>query len=45
MCREMDAARAAKDWPRADAIRQKIRSMGFETRQTPSGTVIQKELA
>ena len=45
MCREMDAARAAKDWPTADGIREKIREMGFETRQTPDGTVIQKELA
>jgi len=45
MCKEMDEARAAKDWPTADAIREKIREMGFETRQTPEGTVIQKELA
>ena len=45
MCKQMDEARAAKDWPTADAIREKIREMGFETRQTPEGTVIQKELA
>jgi cysteinyl-tRNA synthetase len=45
LCREMDAARAAKDWSTADSIREKIRGMGFEIRQTPQGTVIQKELA
>lgn len=45
MCKQMDEARANKDWPTADAIREKIRDMGFETRQTPEGTVIQKELA
>lgn len=44
MCKEMDAARAAKDFPKSDAIRKKIHEMGFETRQTPEGTVIQKEL-
>ena len=45
MCKEMDAARSAKDWATADAIRDKIRDLGFEIRQTPEGTVIQKELA
>lgn len=45
LCKEMDAARAAKDFKQSDAIRAKIREMGFETRQTPDGTVIQKELA
>ncbi len=45
MCREMDAARAARDFGKSDAIRDAIHKMGFETRQTPDGTVIQKELA
>jgi cysteinyl-tRNA synthetase len=45
LCREMDAARSAKDFARSDEIRKQIRDMGFETRQTPDGTVIQKELA
>ncbi|MGI9518698.1 MAG: cysteine--tRNA ligase, partial [Pirellulaceae bacterium] len=45
LCKEMDEARAAKDFERSDAIRDQIREMGFETRQTPDGTVIQKELA
>ncbi len=45
LCREMDVARAAKDFKQSDSIREKIRKMGFETRQTPDGTVIQKELA
>ena len=45
LCKEMDAARAVKDWATADAIRDKIREMGFEIRQTAEGTVIQKELA
>ncbi len=45
LCKDMDAARAAKDWPTSDAIRDKIHEMGYETRQTPEGTVIQKEFA
>lgn len=45
MCRDMDTARADKDYATADAIREQIRELGFETRQTPAGTVIQKELA
>ena len=45
LCKEMDAARAAKDWGTADGIRDQIREMGFEIRQTPEGTVLQKELA
>ena len=45
LCAEMDEARVSKDWARSDSIREQIREMGFETRQTPDGTVIQKELA
>ena len=44
LCKEMDAARAEKNFQRSDEIREQIRQMGFETRQTPDGTVIKKEL-
>ncbi len=45
LCKEMDAARGAKDFKRSDEIRNQIREMGFETRQTPQGTVIKRELS
>lgn len=44
-CRDLDAARAAKDFSLADELRKKIRESGFEVRTTKEGTVIQKELA
>lgn len=37
LARERDAARTAKDYARADAIRAEIAALGFEVRDTPSG--------
>ena len=33
-----EAARAARDWPAADALREEIRARGYEVEDTPSGT-------
>ena len=34
---ERDAARAAKDWPRADALRDELAERGIELLDTPQG--------
>ena len=34
---EREAARAAKDWERADAIRDRIKAAGIEVEDTPDG--------
>ncbi len=44
LCKNLDAARAEKNYDQADAIREQIRELGFEVRTTKEGTVIQKEL-
>jgi cysteinyl-tRNA synthetase len=44
-CRELDAARAAKNFSLADELRKRIQDAGFEVRTTKEGTVIQKSLA
>jgi cysteinyl-tRNA synthetase len=44
-CRELDAARAAKNFSLADELRKRIQDAGFEVRTTKDGTVIQKSLA
>ncbi len=44
-CRELDAARAAKNFSLADELRKRIQDAGFEVRTTKEGTVIQKTLA
>ena len=44
LCKELDQARADKDYAAADAIRDKIKELGFEVRTTGEGTTIQKEL-
>ena len=44
LCKDLDAARADKDYDKADSIRTEIRELGFEVRTTKEGTVIQKEL-
>ena len=33
-----DEARAAKDWPEADRLRDEIRALGYEVEDTPEGT-------
>jgi cysteinyl-tRNA synthetase len=40
LARERDAARAAKDWARADAIRAELQSEGWTVEDGPQGTVI-----
>ncbi len=43
-CKDLDAARADKNYDEADAIRNKIIDAGFEVRTTKDGTTIQKQL-
>ncbi len=38
--RERDEARAAKDWPRADALRARIADAGYVIEDTAAGTVV-----
>ena len=45
LCRQLDAARAAKDWPTADGIRKQIQDQGYDVKTTPEGTVAEKKLA
>ena len=35
---ERDAARAARDWKRSDQLRDQLKALGFEVRDTPQGT-------
>ena len=39
---ERDAARAAKDWAKSDEVRDRIRELGFEVEDTPSGQILKK---
>jgi cysteinyl-tRNA synthetase len=39
---ERDDARAAKDWARADAIRDQLVAMGYEVADTPAGTQLRR---
>ena len=45
LCKQLDEARAAKDWGTADAIRDQLIAAGYEVRSSPEGTVVQKQLA
>jgi len=38
LVRERDEARAARDWKRSDQLRDLLKEMGFEVRDTPKGT-------
>jgi cysteinyl-tRNA synthetase len=40
--RERDEARAAKDWARADELRDRITGAGYVIEDTPSGTVVRR---
>ena len=40
---ERAEARKAKDWPRADAIRDELASLGYAVEDTPSGPKIVKK--
>ncbi len=42
LARERDDARSAKDFARADAIRDQLTAMGFQVMDTPEGTVIHR---
>jgi len=37
LIQQREAARAARDWPTADALREVIRQQGYEVEDTPSG--------
>jgi cysteinyl-tRNA synthetase len=39
---ERDAARGAKDFTRADALRDELTAMGWTVEDTPSGTAIRR---
>jgi cysteinyl-tRNA synthetase len=40
---ERDEARAAKDWARADELRDRLIEMGYEVEDTPTGTRLRKQ--
>jgi cysteinyl-tRNA synthetase len=40
MARQRDEARAAKDWARADALREQMVAAGYVVEDTPAGTVV-----
>jgi cysteinyl-tRNA synthetase len=42
LVQEREAARAARDWSRADALRDEIAEAGWEVRDTPDGAVVRK---
>ncbi len=44
-CREIDEARATKNWSAADALRAKLNAAGYEVRNSPEGTQARKQLA
>lgn len=45
LCRQLDEARAARDYATADALRQQLIDAGYEVRTTPQGTTVQRHLA
>ena len=44
-CKEIDAARAAKDFEMADRLRQELINAGYEVKTTQDGTTARKKLA
>ncbi|MFN8051874.1 MAG: cysteine--tRNA ligase [Acidimicrobiales bacterium] len=42
LCRQRDDARSAKEWARADSIRDELQSLGWVVEDTPSGTQVRK---
>ena len=38
LVRQRDEARAARDWKRSDQLRDQLKALGFEVRDTPKGT-------
>jgi cysteinyl-tRNA synthetase len=45
LCRRLDAARAARDFPTADRLRQELTDAGYEVRTTREGTTARRPLA
>ena len=45
LCKSLDAARAAKDFATADAVRSQIQAAGYDVKTTPAGTIAEKPLA
>lgn len=42
LVRQRQAARQAKDWSRADQLRQQITALGWQVKDTPAGPVVQQ---
>jgi len=42
LCRQRDDARAAKEWGRADAIRDQLQTMGYVVEDTAQGTQVRR---
>ena len=42
LCRQRDDARAAKEWARADAIRDELQDMGYVVEDGPAGTQVRR---
>jgi cysteinyl-tRNA synthetase len=45
LCRRLDAARAVRDFPTADRLRQELTDAGYEVRTTREGTTVRRPLA
>jgi cysteinyl-tRNA synthetase len=45
LCRQIDEARARKDWSTADSIRKRLQEAGYEVRNSPNGTIAARQLA
>ena len=45
LCKQMDEARASKDWGTADALRTQLQDAGYDVQNSPEGTVAVKRLA
>ena len=44
LCKEMNAAKAAKEYERSDAIRKELLDAGYKVNQSEEGATIQKQL-
>jgi cysteinyl-tRNA synthetase len=38
LIRQRDAARASRNWKESDRLRDQLKELGFEVRDTPQGT-------
>jgi cysteinyl-tRNA synthetase len=45
LCRQIDRARADRDFSKADQLRKRVLDLGFEVRTTKEGTTVQRTLA